>query len=203
KDVKLKDPKDWKIIGKPLKRLDTADKLTGKQQYSMDMKLPGMLSAAIIESPVFGGKVKSFDAAKVASMPGVKKGVQSGDAAVAVVADTWWQAKTALEALPIVWEEGPNAKVSSASIADTLKAGLDAETKFVGNQQGDAKAAIAGAAKKVEAVYSYPFQNHAAMEPMNATALYTPDKCEIWTSSQNGEAALAAAAEAAGAPRAP
>jgi isoquinoline 1-oxidoreductase subunit beta len=199
-DIKLKDPKDWKIAGKPLKRLDTADKLTGKQIYSMDFKLPGMLCAAVKESPVFGGKLKSFDAAKVTSMPGVKKVVASGDAAVAVVADTWWQAKTALEALPIEWDNGPNAKVSSASIAEMLKAGLDAETKFVGNQQGDAKAAIAGAAKKVEAVYSYPFQNHAAMEPMNATARYTPDKCEVWTSSQNGEAALAAAAEAAGLP---
>jgi isoquinoline 1-oxidoreductase subunit beta len=199
-DIKLKDPKDWKIAGKPLKRLDTADKLTGKQIYSMDFKLPGMLSAAIKESPVFGGKLKSFDAAKVAGMPGVKKVVASGDAAVAVVADTWWHAKTALEALPIEWDDGPNAKVSSATIADQLKAGLDAETKFVGNQQGDAKAALAGAAKKIEAVYSYPFQNHAAMEPMNATALYTPDKCEVWTSSQNGEAALAAAAEAAGLP---
>ena len=149
---------------------------------------------------MFGGKLKSFDAAKVMSMPGVKKVVQSGDAAVAVVADTWWQAKTALDALPIVWDEGPNAKVSSASIAEQLKAGLDAETKFVGNKQGDATAAIASAAKKVEAVYAYPFQNHAAMEPMNATALYTADKCEVWTSSQNGEAALAAAAEASGLP---
>src|SRR5262245_35232257 len=150
KEVKLKDPKDWKIAGKPLKRLDTADKVTGKQQYSMDFKLPGMLSAAIKESPVFGGKLKSFDAAKVQSMPGVKKVVQSGDAAVAVIADTWWQAKTALEALPIVWGDGPNAKVSSASIAADLKAGLDAETKYVGNQQGDVKAALASAAKKQE-----------------------------------------------------
>jgi isoquinoline 1-oxidoreductase subunit beta len=199
-DIKLKDPKDWKIAGKPLKRLDTADKLTGKQIYSMDFKLPGMLNAAVKESPVFGGKLKSFDAAKVTGMPGVKKVVASGDAAVAVVADTWWQAKTALDALPIQWDDGPNAKVSSASIAEQLKAGLDAETKFVGNQQGDAKAAIDKAAKKIEAVYSYPFQNHATMEPMNATALYTPDKCEVWTSSQNGEAALAAAAEAAGLP---
>ena len=183
KDVPLKNPKDWKIAGKPLKRLDTADKLTGKQIYSMDVKQPGMLNAAIKESPVFGGKVKSFDAAKVEKMPGVKKVLQVGDAAVAVVADTWWNAKTALEALPIVWDDGPNAKVSSASIAEILKAGLDAPEAFVGNQQGDAKAAIAGAAKKVEAVYAYPFQNHAAMEPMNATALYTPDKCEVWTST--------------------
>jgi isoquinoline 1-oxidoreductase beta subunit len=200
KEVKLKDPKDWKIAGKGVKRLDTADKLTGKQLYSMDVKLPGMLCAAVKESPVFGGKVKSFDAAKAMNMPGVKKVVQVGDSGVAVVAETWWQAKTALEALPIVWEEGPNAKVSSASIAEMLKAGLDAEKAFIGNQQGDVRAAIAGAAKKIEAVYSYPFQNHAAMEPMNATALYTPDKCEVWTSTQNGEAALAAASEAAGLP---
>jgi isoquinoline 1-oxidoreductase beta subunit len=200
KDVPLKDPKDWKIAGKPLKRLDTADKVTGSAVYSMDVKLPGMLSAAIKESPVFGGKVKSFDAAKVSGMPGVKKVVRSGDAAVAVVADTWWQAKTALAALPIEWDDGPNAKVSSASIAEMLKAGLDAEKAFIGAQQGDAKGAIAGAAKKVEAVYSYPFQNHATMEPMNATARYTPDKCEVWASSQNGEAAFAAASEASGLP---
>ncbi|MGA7486018.1 MAG: molybdopterin cofactor-binding domain-containing protein, partial [Xanthobacteraceae bacterium] len=200
KDIKLKDPKDWKIAGKPLKRLDTANKLTGKQTYSMDVKRPGMLNAAIKESPVFGGKVKSYDAAKVAGMKGVKKVVQVGDSAVAVVADTWWQAKIALEALPIEWDDGPNAKVSSATIAEMLKAGLDAQDAFVGNQQGDAKAAIAGAAKKIEAVYSYPFQNHAAMEPMNATALYTPDRCEVWTSTQNGEAALAAAKEASGLP---
>jgi isoquinoline 1-oxidoreductase beta subunit len=200
KEVALKDPKDWKIAGKPLKRLDTADKVTGKAVFSMDVKLPGMLNAAIKESPVFGGKVKSFDAAKVSGMPGVKKVVQSGDAAVAVIADTWWQAKTALEALPIVWDDGPNAKLSSATIAEQLKAGLDAETAFVGNQNGDIKDALAKAAKKVEAVYSYPFQNHATMEPMNATARYTPDKCEVWSSSQNGEAAFAAASEASGLP---
>jgi isoquinoline 1-oxidoreductase subunit beta len=200
KEVKLKDPKDWKIAGKPLRRLDTMDKLTGKPLYGIDVKLPGMLSAAVKECPVFGGKVKSFDAAKVAGMPGVKKVVQSGDAAVAVVADTWWQAKTALEALPIVWDEGPNAKVSSTTIAEMLKAGLDAEKTFVGNQQGDVKAAIASAAKTVEAIYSYPYQAHAALEPMNATAIYTADNCEVWCGTQNGEAALAAAAEASGLP---
>jgi isoquinoline 1-oxidoreductase subunit beta len=200
KEVKLKDPKDWKIAGKPLKRLDTAEKVTGKAVFSMDVKLPGMLNAAIKESPVFGGKVKSFDAAKVTGMPGVKKVVQVGDSAVAVVADTWWQAKTALAALPIEWDDGPNAKVSSATIADMLKAGLDADKPFVGTNQGDAKATIAGAAKKVEAVYSYPFQNHATMEPMSATARYTADKCEVWASSQNGEGAFAATFEASGLP---
>jgi isoquinoline 1-oxidoreductase beta subunit len=202
KEVKLKDPKDWKIAGKPLKRFDVPDKVTGATQYSMDFKMPGMLCAAVKECPVFGGKLKSFDAAKVTGMPGVKKVVQSGDAAVAVVADTWWQAKTALEALPIVWDEGENAKVSSASIAAWLKEGLDAESKFVGNKQGDIDAAIGSAAKKVEAVYSYPYQNHATMEPMNATALYTPDKCQVWTSSQNAEAAFGAAVQASGLPAA-
>jgi isoquinoline 1-oxidoreductase beta subunit len=200
KDVPLKDPKDWKIIGKSFKRLDTADKLTGKQVYGFDLKLPGMLNAAIMECPVFGGKVKSFDAAKVASRKGVKKVLQVGDSAVAVVADHWWQAKTALDALPIVWDEGPNANVSSASIAEINKAALDADQAFVGNQAGDAKAALAGAAKKVEAVYAYPFQNHAPMEPMNATAKYTADKCEVWVPTQNGEAAFAATLAASGLP---
>ncbi|MBV8505130.1 MAG: xanthine dehydrogenase family protein molybdopterin-binding subunit, partial [Alphaproteobacteria bacterium] len=127
KEIQLKDPKDWKIAGKPLKRLDTMDKLTGKLTYGIDVKLPGMLNAAIRDCPVFGGKVKSFDAGKVAGMAGVRKVVPVGDTAVAVVADTWWQAKTALDALPIVWDEGENAKVSSASIAEWLKAGLDAD----------------------------------------------------------------------------
>ncbi len=200
KDVPLKDPKNWKIIGKPVKRLDTLDKLTGKAVYGVDFKMAGMLNATIKECPVFGGKVKSFDAAKVAGMKGVKNVVQVGDTAVAVVADTWWQAKTALDALPIVWDEGENAKVSSASIADMLKAGLDAEQAFVGNANGDVKAAIASAAKKVEAVYAYPFLNHAPMEPMNATARYTPDKCEVWCGTQNGEAAFAAVLAASGLP---
>jgi isoquinoline 1-oxidoreductase subunit beta len=199
-DIKLKDPKEWKIAGKPLKRLDTLDKLTGQQTYSIDVKLPGMLSAAIKASPVHGGKLKGFDAAKVEAMPGVKKVVQVGTDAVAVVADSWWQAKTALDALPIVWDDGPNANVSSATIADVLKAGLDAEEAFVGNKAGDVKTAIANAARKVEAVYAYQYQAHACMEPLNATALYTADRCEVWTSTQNGEAALAATAEAAGLP---
>jgi isoquinoline 1-oxidoreductase beta subunit len=199
-NVVLKDPKDWKLIGKSVKRLDTMPKVTGAQVYGADLKLPGMLNAAIKDCPVFGGKVKSFEAAKVKGMPGVRHVVPVGDSGVAVVAETWWQAKTALDALPIVWDEGPNAKVSSATIADMLKAGLDADQAFVGNQNGDAKAAIAGAAKKVEAVYAYPFLNHATMEPMNATARYTADRCEVWVPTQNGEAAFAATTAASGLP---
>jgi isoquinoline 1-oxidoreductase beta subunit len=200
KDVPLKDPKQWKLVGKPVKRLDTADKVNGKMVYGSDLKLPGMLNAAIKACPVFGGKVKSFDAAKVEGMKGVKKVVQVGDSAVAVVADTWWRAKTALDALPIVWDEGENVKVSSATIAEMLKAGLDAEQAFVGNQNGNAKEALAGAAKKIEAVYAYPFQNHACMEPMNITVRYTPDKCEAWGPTQNGEGAFAAILAASGLP---
>jgi isoquinoline 1-oxidoreductase beta subunit len=200
-DVKLKDPKDWKIAGKGVKRLDTVDKTTGAMIYGADVKLPGMLNAAIKDAPVFGSKLKSYDEAKIAGMKGVKKVVKVGDTAVAVVADTWWHAKTALDALPIVWDEGENARVSSESIAKWLAEGLDNnQPAFVGNQNGDAKAAIASAVKKVEAVYNYPYQNHATMEPLNATALYTPDKCEVWCGTQNGEAAFAATLEASGLP---
>jgi isoquinoline 1-oxidoreductase subunit beta len=199
-EIKLKDPKDWKIIGKGVKRLDTPDKVVGKAVYGIDVRLPGMLYAAIKACPVNGGKVKSFDAAKISGNKGVRKVVQVEDYAVAVVADSWWRAKTALDALPIVWDEGENAKVSSESIAAWLKEGLDVDQAFVGNKGGDVKSALAGAAKKVEAVYGYPYQNHATMEPQNATARYTADKCEVWCSTQNGEAAMATASEASGLP---
>ena len=200
KEIKLKDPKDWKVVGKSLKRLDTPDKTQGKTVYGIDIRLPGMLYAAIKGCPVVGGKVKSFDAAKIASRKGVKKVVQVEGYAVAVIADSWWRAKTALDALPIVWDEGDNAKVSSESIAAWLKEGLDVDQALVGNKGGDVKAALASAVKKVEAVYAYPYQNHAPMEVMNATARYTADKCEVWCSTQNGEAALATTSEASGLP---
>jgi isoquinoline 1-oxidoreductase beta subunit len=200
-DVKLKDPKDWTIAGKPLKRLDTVEKTNGKMIYGADIKLPGMLNAAIKDCPVFGGTLKSFDDSKILGMKGVKKVVRVGESAVAVVADTWWHAKSALEAMPVVWDDGKNASVSSESIAKWLQEGLDAaQPAFVGNKAGDVKAAFAGAAKTVEAVYAYPYQNHATMEPMNATVLYTPEKCEVWTGTQNGEAVFAAAVEASGLP---
>jgi isoquinoline 1-oxidoreductase subunit beta len=170
-DVPLKDPKNWKIAGKRLARLDTVDKVTGAQVYGMDLKM--------------------------LKRKGVKKVVRVGDSAVAVVADTWWHAKTALDALKIEWDDGPNAKASSEAFAQVLKAGLDANDAIVGNSFGNALAAIASAPKKIEAVYSYPHQNHATMEVMNATARWTPERCEVWTPTQNGEAALAATSEAA------
>ena len=199
--IELKDPKDWKLIGQSVKRLDTDDKLNGKQIYGADLTLPGMLNASIKACPVFGGKLNSFDASKVNNMPGVRKVVAVNDVAVAVVADTWWQAKTALDVLPIIWGEGANVNVSSASIDKMLDEGLTSNDKvFVGNKNGDINSALKGATKVVEATYRYPYQNHATMEPMNATALWTKDKCEVWCPTQNGTAALHAAADAAGLP---
>ncbi len=200
KSIKLKDPKDWTIAGKPLKRLDTADKLNGSKIYAIDVKLPGMLCAAIKDCPVFGGKLKSYDEAKIAGMPGVRKVVKVKDTGIAVVADTWWRAKSALDALPIVWDEGAGAKQSDATIAEHLKEGLTATTINGTRQNGDAPKAIQGAAKKVEAVYSTPFLAHACMEPMNATVQLSADKAEVWVASQNVEASLAALSEASGVP---
>src|SRR5450755_903132 len=200
KEVKLKDPKDWTIAGKPLKRLDTVDKVTGKQLYGIDFTMPGMLVATVRACPVHGGKLKSFDAAKVEKMPGVKKVMAIDGNAVVVVADTYWNARTALAALPSEWDVGELGKVQTETITALLKEGLDASEAYVGNKVGDAKAAIDGAATKVTATYAFPYQAHVTMEPMNATARYTADKCEVWCGTQNGEAALAAAAEACGLP---
>ncbi|BBK42254.1 aldehyde dehydrogenase [Allostella vacuolata] len=200
KDIPLKDQKDWKIIGQGVKRLDTVEKLNGSQIYAIDVRLPDMLNAAIAQCPVFGGKLVGFDADKINGMKGVRHVLKVDDVTVAVVADTWWQAKTALDALPIQWDEGPNANVTSASIAEFLKEGLDAKEAAVGHRIGDAPAAIAGAAKKIEAVYGTPFLNHATLEPMNCTAKVSEEGVEIWVASQNGDASLAAAAEAGGVP---
>ena len=200
KSMKLRDPKQWKVAGKPMKRLDTAPKLNGSQMYAIDVKLPGMLNAAIKQCPVFGGKVVSFDEAKVAKMPGVRRVVKVDDASVAVVADTWWRAKTALDALPIVWDEGDGAKASTATIAAHLKEGLTATDAFADIDDGDAIKAFAAAPKKVEAVYSTPFLSHATMEPMNATVRITADRAEVWVPTQNAEASLAALSTASGLP---
>ena len=200
KAIKLKDPKDWKIAGKPLKRLDTADKLDGSKIFAIDLKLPGMLCAAIKDCPVYGGKLKSYDESKVLGMPGVKKVVRVKDSAVAVVADTWWRARKALDALPIVWDEGPNATQSSATIAALLREGLDATATNGERQNGDALKAIADAPKKIEAVYSTPFLAHAPLEMMNCTVKLSADRADAWVPTQNLEASLAALSESSGVP---
>ena len=184
-----------------MKRLDTADKLNGSKVYAIDLKLPGMLHAAIKACPVFGGKLASFDAGKIAGRARrAPRAVKVNDYTVAVVADTWWRAKTALDALPIVWDEGPDASQSSATIAERLREGLDAQLVHAFRNEGDALKAIAGAAKKVEAVYSTPFLAHATMEPMNCTVRIAADKAEAWVATQNGEGSLAALSEASGLP---
>jgi isoquinoline 1-oxidoreductase beta subunit len=200
KAIKLKDPQQWKLAGKPLKRLDTADKLDGKLVYAIDVQLPGMLNAAIRQSPVFTGRLASYDDAKVRAMPGVKGVVKVGDNAVAVVADTWWHARKALDALPVVWNEGDGAGESSATIDARLKEGLAAAQAYAFRTVGDAPKAIESAAKKVEAVYSLPFVAHATMEPMTCTVKYTPQRAECWVSTQNAEASLAALSEESGLP---
>ena len=200
KSIKLKNPRQWKVAGKPLKRLDTADKVNGSRVYAIDVKLPGMLHAAIKDAPVFGSKVVSFDDSKIKGRRGVRGAMQVGDTAVAVVADTWWRAKTALEAMPIVWDEAENGKQSSATIAARLKEGLTASDAFADTNVGDAPGAIAGAAKKVEAVYSLPFVSHACMEPMNCTVRVSAGKAEVWMPSQNAEASLATLSSTSGVP---
>ena len=200
KEIRLKAPVDWKIAGKPMKRIDTVDKLDGSKVYAIDAKVPGMVYATVKDCPVFGGKLVSYDEAKVAGMPGVQKVVRVNDSTVAVIANSWWRAKKALDALPVVWDEGPNAKVSSASIAEHLKSGLTSTDAFADSDYGDAPKAIAGAAKKVEAVYSVPFVSHATMEPMNCTVRLTADKAEVWLPTQNSEASLAALSTSSGLP---
>jgi isoquinoline 1-oxidoreductase subunit beta len=200
KSIKLKDPKDWTIAGKSLKRLDTAPKLNGSLVYAIDVKLPGMLLAAVKACPVFGGTLVSFDNAKIAGMPGVRRAVRVNASTVAVVADTWWHAKKALDALPVVWDEGADATRTSASIADHLKEGLTAANVYAMRSEGDALQAIQAAPIKVEAIYSTPFLAHATMEPMNCTAKFTPERAEAWVGTQNGEASLAALSEESGLP---
>ncbi len=203
-EITLKPESEWKVAGKPLKRLDTTEKLTGELVYGADIQLDGMLLASIKDCPVMGGKLVSYDEAAIKNMPGVRGVVKVetslGTSGVAVVADTWWQANKALDKLPIEWDLGPNASFDDAALTELLESGLDADEAFVGNAAGDISGAFGAADKMVEAVYKVPSQNHAPMEPMNATAVYTADKCDVWCPTQNGESALAAASEASGLP---
>ncbi len=199
-EVTLKDPKDWKLVGKAQPRFDIADKVMGRPVYGIDVRIPGMLYAALAQCPVFGGTLASYDEAKIATMPGFRQVVPMGDA-VAVVADSFWQAHQALATLPIVWNEGANAKLDDDAIWAMLREGLAANDALVAEKSGDAKAALAGAAKVVEAEYRAPFLAHATMEPMNCTAQVAGGKVEVWAPSQNAEATLAVAAKAAGVDR--
>jgi isoquinoline 1-oxidoreductase subunit beta len=196
--VALKDPKDFTLIGTPLKRLDTPSKVNGMAQYSIDVRLPAMLIATVAASPVLGGKVASIDEQKAKAVPGVRQIVRLDDA-VAVVADHMWAAKQGLAALDIRWDDGPNATLSTADIVQGL-AKASETAGVVARKDGEPESAFAGAAKKIEAVYEAPFLAHATMEPMNCTVHVRKDSCEVWTSSQVLSRVHATAAEVTGFP---
>ena len=197
--VKVKPPSGWKLAGKPRRRLDVADKVTAKTVYAIDVRLPGMLYAAIAQCPVFGGALKSVDETAVVGMAGVRGVVPMPDA-VAVVADSWWRAKRAVDALRIDWDDRGNGQVSSESIAQTVRAGLAAADAQVGRVDGNPAAALRSAVTRLEADYTVPFLAHATMEPQTCTAHVKPDGVEIWVPTQNPATALATAALAADVP---
>ncbi len=196
--VTLKDPKDFKLIGTPAKRLDTPAKVNGTAQFGIDVRLPGMKIATVAASPVLGGKVASLDDSKAKAVKGVRQIVRLDDL-VAVVADNMWAAKQGLLALAIRWDDGPNATLSTADVVQGLAAATQTPG-VVARKEGDAEAAIAGAPTKMEAVYQVPFLAHAAMEPINCTVHVRPDRCEVWTGSQVLTRAQATAARVTGLP---
>lgn len=200
-NLELKDPSKWEIIGKPVKRLDTLDKLDGSLVYGVDVSMPNMLVAVSKTCPVHGGELAGFDASAVEGMAGVKHVFRVNHETVAIVADTFWHAKKAMDALPVEWDEGPNANVSSESIAEMQREGLSADTPYVGHQVGNAREVLKSASRVIEADYRYPFQHHAPMEPLAATVLWTDTGCEMWAPTQRPEVAMATMSEASGHPQ--
>lgn len=182
KSVKLKDPKEWKIIGKSTRRLDTPEKITGRAQFGMDVQFPGLMTAVVARSPVFGGTVKAFDASGARQVPGVRNVVQV-PSGVAVVADHFWAAKLGRDALKVDWDLGPNAALDSDALRQQFRT-LAGTPGLVAAQAGNAADALAKSGKIIEAEYSVPYLAHAPMEPMNCTVKIGPDKCEIWTGTQ-------------------
>jgi len=198
-EVKLKDPKDWNLLGRSARRLDMQDKVTGKPIFGVDVQLPGMVYAAIAQCPVFRGKLRTVPDEQLLGLRGLVKVVKLEDA-VAVVADSWWRASKMLKLLPIEWDTGANGAANTASIREFVRLGLEDSSIPVARNDGDVEAAFGRAAKLVEAEYFVPFLNHAPLEPMNCTALVKGDRVEVWAPTQNAEATHAAAADAAGVP---
>ena len=194
--VQLKDPKTFKLIGKPIKRLDTPEKLNGKAEFGIDVKLPGMLRAVIARPPIFGAKMKSFDDARARSMPGVRK-IVAIPAGVAVIADTFWQAKVARDALRVEWDEGSMQNFDTGKMMQDFRERAKSPGTSV-RKDGDAESALATSAKKIEAVYEVPYLSHLTMEPLNCTVDLRPDSCEVWTGSQFQTIDRANAAKTAG-----
>jgi isoquinoline 1-oxidoreductase beta subunit len=196
-DVAVKDPRDFVLIGKPLKRFDTPDKVNGKTIYGIDAMLPGMKFATLAASPVFGGKIGKVDDAAARKIPGGRQIVVLDDL-VAVIGDHMWAAKKGLEALKIDWDEGPNARVSSKDVWQDLRAASEKDG-VVAKSVGDIAKALASG-DRLDAAYELPFLAHATMEPLNCTVHFRPDSCEIWTGTQIMARVQSEAAKAAGLP---
>jgi isoquinoline 1-oxidoreductase beta subunit len=196
--VALKDPTQFKLVGKSQKRMDTPAKVTGKTTFGIDVKVPGMLYATLQRSPVFGGKVKTFDAAKAKAVPGVKQVVQISNG-VAVLADNTWAAMEGRKALVVQWDEGPLATTTSGTIRKVF-ADMAEKPGAVARKEGDVAAALSTATQKIEAVYEVPYLSHAPMEPLNAVAHVRADGCDVWSGMQIQSIARETAAKAAGLP---
>jgi isoquinoline 1-oxidoreductase beta subunit len=195
-DAPLKDPKQYRIVGKPTKRLDTPDKVDGHAEFGIDVRRPEMLYAVVARCPVFGGKVASFDAVKAKAVPGVRSVVEISRG-IAVVADNTWAAMQGRRALDVKWDEGPNAKASSENISK-LFADQMTQPAAEARKEGDAASALSGAAQKIEAVYEVPYLAHATMEPINCTADVRADRVDVWAPTQFQTMAQGAAARACG-----
>jgi isoquinoline 1-oxidoreductase subunit beta len=195
--VALKNPADWKLAGKPRNRLDVFDKVTGRPIYAIDVRLPDMLYAAVAHCPVFRGTLKSVDETPIQSMKGVRRIVRLPNA-VAVVAESWWTAKSAVQALRVTWDDGGNGELSTETIQEFVRTGLDETPGQIGYAQGDFAAGLTNAVQRIEADYMVPFLAHATMEPQTCTAHVRPDRVEVWVPTQDPSVALATAALAAG-----
>jgi isoquinoline 1-oxidoreductase beta subunit len=195
-NVVLKRPQEWRLIGQSVRRLDTPDKVFGRPIYASDVRLPGMLHAAVVACPALGGRRVSFDPNPVKDLPGVRHILPVADNAVAIVAGSWWQAKKAADNLPVVWDEGATAELSTADIKARFTAALDAADQAVGRRDGDITAALGSASKTIEADYFVPYLAHVTMEPQTCTAHVTPDKAEVWAPTQDGEGTLHRVAQA-------
>src|SRR6202522_3728852 len=197
KDPPLKSPADFQLVGKPLKRLDTPDKVNGTAKFGIDAMTPGVKFATLAACPVFGGKVGRVDDSKAKGLPGVRQVVVLDDL-VAVVGDHMWAAMQGLAALEIIWDEGANASVSSAQVWEQIRAASEKEGA-VAKSVGDSAKSL-GSGEAIDAAYELPFLAHAPMEPMNCTVHLTPDSCEIWVGSQVLARAQAVAAKVSGLP---
>ncbi|OLD19965.1 MAG: twin-arginine translocation pathway signal protein [Acidobacteriales bacterium 13_1_40CM_3_55_5] len=197
-EVTLKDPKTFKLIGKPVKRLDTSEKINGKAVFGLDVKMPGMLTAVVARPPIFGATMKSFDDSRARTMPGVRK-IAAVPSGVAVIADSFWQAKMAREALHVDWDDSAMRTFSTNQMMQQFREQAKSPGTNV-RREGDPDAAFAQAAKKIEAVYEVPYLPHAMMEPLNCAVDLRADTCEIWTGTQFQTVDRANAAKIAGLP---